>query len=317
MVHDTQVRMKELKMSEFHTGLVHTPVTPFKADGSIDYETYGKLLDFHLTHGADCLALPMHAGESVSLTDAERRELLEFAVKRVRGRVPVVAHVSESGTAMAAELARHAERAGASAIVATTPYYWTPPAGMLLEHFAQIGAATRLPYFVYNTPEELPGNKVTTDLVLKLIERLPTFAGLVDASLDWQFMIQVIAAGQRARSGFQLISGTEYMVSAGAIGATGVFAPLAGVAPTLVRELYEHFRNDRHHEARAVQEAVAELREVAHRASVAGLKAAMRAMGRDCGAPRPPLEALSRSEAQELERRLGNLDALRATPRGW
>ncbi|HWI14810.1 MAG TPA: dihydrodipicolinate synthase family protein, partial [Burkholderiales bacterium] len=208
-------------------------------------------------------------------------------------------------------------RAGASAIVATTPYYWTPPAGMLLEHFAQIGAAVKLPFFVYNTPDELPGNKVTTDLMLKLMERLPNLAGIVDASLDWQFMIQVLAAAKRVRAGFQLVSGTEYMVSAGAIGATGAFAPLAGIAPHLVRGLYEQFRHDRHHEARAAQEQVAELRQIVHRASVAGLKAAMRAMGRDCGIPRVPLEPLAADATQELERRLANMDVLRACPRGW
>lgn len=304
-------------MAHFQPGLVHTPVTPFKADASVDYETCGKLIDFHVTHGADSLALPMHAGESVSLTDGERRELLEFAVKRVRGRVPVIAHVSESGTAMAADLARHAERAGAAAIVAAPPYYWTPPAGMLIEHFAAIGAAVRLPFYVYNTPEELPGNKITTELMLKLMERLPNLAGLVDASLDWQFMIQVLAAAKRVRSGFQLVSGTEYMISAGAIGATAVFAPLAGVAPRLVRELYEFFRPDRHHEARAVQGHVAELRQIAARASVAGLKAAMRAMQRDCGVPRAPLEPLPAVAFEALAQRLGGMSALRPCPRGW
>lgn len=304
-------------MPRFRTGLVHTPVTPFKVDNAIDYDTYGKLLDFHVSHGADSLALPMHAGESVSLTDGERRELLEFAVKRVRGRVPVIAHVSESGTAIAVELAKHAERAGAAAIVATAPYYWTPPAAMLLEHFVQIGSAVRLPFFVYNTPDELPGNKITTDLMLKLMERVPTLAGIVDASLDWQFMIQVLAAARRVREGFQLVSGTEYMVSAGAIGATGAFAPLAGVAPELVSELYEHFHNDRHHEARAVQEQVAQLRQTVHRASVAGLKAAMRAMGRECGIPRAPLEPLTPDAAKELERGLATMEVLRGAARGW
>ncbi len=304
-------------MPTFKPGLVHTPVTPFKPDNAVDYDAYGRLIEFHVRHGADSLALPMHAGESVSLTDAERRELLEFAVKQVKGRVPVIAHVSQSGTEMAAELARHAERTGAAAIVATTPYYWTPPAAMLLEHFAQIGSAASLPFFVYNTPDELPGNKVTTDLVLKLIGRLPNFAGVVDASLDWQFMIQVLAAAKRVRAGFQLVSGTEYMISAGAIGASAVFAPLAGVAPRLVRELYEHFRDDRHHQARATQEQVAELRQIVHRSSVAGLKAGMWAMGRDCGAPRAPLEPLPARDMDALKDSLASLAALRGCPRGW
>ena len=123
-------------------GLVHTPVTPFSHDGGIALEVYGKLLDFHVANGAQSLALPMHIGESVSLTDGERRALLEFAIARLGDRIPVLAHVSESGSAIAAELARHAEKAGAAAVIATTPYYWTPPATMLIEHFVAIGAAT-------------------------------------------------------------------------------------------------------------------------------------------------------------------------------
>ena len=104
-------------MANFKAGLVHTPVTPFLRDHKVDYELYAKVIEFHLRNGADSLALPMHAGESVSLTDDERKALLEFALKQVKGRVPVIAHVSQSGTTMAVALARHAEQAGAAAIL--------------------------------------------------------------------------------------------------------------------------------------------------------------------------------------------------------
>lgn len=304
-------------MTRFNAGLVHTPVTPFKADHKVDYDSYAKLLEFHLAHGADSLALPMHAGESVSLGDEERKALLEFALKQVKGRVPVIAHVSQSGTGMAVALARHAEQAGAAAIVAAAPYYWTPPPAMLLEHFAQIGSAVRLPYFVFNSPEEMGGVKVTSDLALKLIARLDNFAGVVDSSLDWQFMIEVISVARRARPAFQLFSGTEYMISAGAIGCTGVFAPLAGIAPKITRELYEICRKERYADGRKPQEAIAALRQAVKKDGVAGLKAAMRAVGRDCGGPRPPLRALGEIERGALAEKLGKLAFLRVEPRGW
>lgn len=304
-------------MATFQPGLIHTPVTPFARDESIDFGAYGKLIEFHLRNGAEALALAMHEGESVSLTDAERQQLLEFALKQVKGRVPVIAHVSQSGTAVAANLARKAQQAGAAAIVATTPYYWTPPPAMLLEHFAQIGAAVNVPFYVYNSPEEMGGVKITTDLTLKLIDKLGNFAGVVDASFDWQFLIEVISLGQRARPGFQLLSGAEYMISAGAIGATGLFAPLAGIAPRLVRELYDLCRKERYDEARKSQEALAALRHTVKPAGVAGLKAAMHVMGRECGAPRPPLDVLSAGEHERLAVELNAIAALRAEPRGW
>src|SRR5262245_15550761 len=201
-------------MSAFQPGLAHTPVTPFTREQRVDHELFAKLIAFHVRNGADSLALPMHAGESVSLTNDERRILLEFAIKTIAGQVPVIAHVSEAGTGIAAALARHAQEVGAAAIVATTPYYWTPPAAMLVEHFAAIGAAVTIPFYVYNAPEEMHGTRLTTDLCLKLIDRLANFAGVVDLSLDWQFMIELLTYARRPRSDFQLLAGTEHMISA-------------------------------------------------------------------------------------------------------
>ncbi len=302
-------------MPAFDPGLVHTPVTPFTRERAVDFDRFGKLIEFHIGHGADALALPMHAGESVSLPDGERRALLEFAIARVKGRRPVIAHVSETGSAIAAALARHAEAAGAAAVVATTPYYWTPPPAMLLEHFVEIGAAVTVPMLVYNAPEEMQGGRLTAELCRKLIERLPNFAGVVDLSLDWQFMIELMTDAPRLRPGFRLLAGAELMVSAAAIGATGMFAPLAGIAPRLVRELYDLCRGQKLFEARPAQEQTAALRQVVK--GVASLKAAMRATGRDCGEPRPPLLPLDAVAYQKLVGELDAIAALRAEPRGW
>jgi 4-hydroxy-tetrahydrodipicolinate synthase len=301
----------------FKPGLVHTPVTPFTRDDAIDYPAYARLLEFHVRNGAQSLALPMHVGESVSLGDAERRALLEFALKHVAKRVPVIAHVSQSGTAMAVALAKHAEAAGAAAIVATSPYYWTPPPAMLLEHLAQIGAAVRIPFFAYNAPDDMGGTKIGTETALKLIERLDNFAGLVDTSLDWQFMIELIAAAKRARPGFQLLSGNEYMIPAAAIGASGAFSPLSGVAPRLLRRLHDLCAKEQYRDALPLQEEFAALRQLIRKAGVPGVKAAMRAMGRDCGAPRPPLEAPAEADYAKLAEALGTMTALREEPRGW
>jgi 4-hydroxy-tetrahydrodipicolinate synthase len=304
-------------MPIFEPGLVHTPVTPFTRAGRIDFDRYGKLIEFHLRNGADALALPMHAGESVSLTEAERRKLIEFAVKQVKGRVPVLAHVSDAGTGIAAALARHAEAAGAAAVVATTPYYWTPPPAMVLEHFVQIGAAVRIPFLVYNAPEEMAGTKLTAELALKLMDQAGNFAGVVDSSLDWQFMVELVDRARRPRPAFQLLSGAEYMVSAGAIGAKGAFSPLAAIAPGRVRELYVLCRKDRLFEARKVQEEIAALRQLVKKAGAASLKAALRAMGRDCGEVRPPLRPVGEVEYGALAEQLGALAILSAEPRGW
>ncbi len=194
-------------MSDFRFGLVHAPLTPFNA-GGVDDVAYGKLLEFHLRNGAQGLALPMHTGESVSMTVDERKALLEFAVRQVAGRVDVVANVSEAGTAIACSLAAHAKGAGAAAVIASVPYYWTPPQSMLVEHFAAIGEAAGLPLFVYNVPAEMNDVEFSGRSVVELIKRSPHFAGLIDASLDWQYMIEVFSSGRASRPDFQFVSGT-------------------------------------------------------------------------------------------------------------
>lgn len=300
----------------FEPGLVHTPLTPFSSDRRIDFDVYARSIEFHVRHGADALAVPMHCGELVSLTDAERRKIIAFAVEHAAKRVPVIAHVSDAGTAIAAGLAKHAQAAGVAAIVATTPYYWTPPPAMVLEHFSQIGAAVDIPFFVLNAPEDMAGSKINSDLALKLIDRLPNFAGVVDASLDWQFMIALLTDAAHVRSDFKLISGTELMVSAAAIGASGLFSALAAVAPKLVRGLFDLCRQQKLFEARALQEEIAALRQIVKPGGGAALKTAVRVMGRDHGNPRPPLLPLDAAAEKKLAAEIEALPSLAAEPRG-
>lgn len=306
---------KDKNVAAFNFGLVHAPLTPF-ADERIDYDTYGKLIDFHLRHGADGLALPMHAGESVSLTAEERNALTDFAIKRVGGRAPVIVNVSEAGTSIAASLAAHARKAGAAALVASVPYYWKPPQTMLVEHFTAIGRAGGLPFFVFNSPAEM-NVEFASKSVVELLGKLPEFAGLIDASLDWQYMIEVVTVARAARPDFQFISGTEYMISAGAVGATGLLSPLASVSPRLTRGLYELCRAEKFKEAREMQEDAAILFRLFRATGAAGLKAAVRFLGRDCGDPRPPLPALAAAPAQVLAAELSALASIQAEPRGW
>jgi 4-hydroxy-tetrahydrodipicolinate synthase len=302
-------------MTALRLGLVHTPVMPFTREHRIDFDAFGRFLDFHYRNGAEAIAVPMHAAESVSLPEAEKHAVVAFAVKNAK--VPVIAHVSEAGSALAAALARQAESAGAAAVVATTPYYWTPPAPMVLEHFAIIGAAVKVPLFVHNAPDDMAGSKVTAELMVKLIGRLPNFAGLIDQSLDWQFMIELMTLARKARPDFQLLAGNELFVSPAAIGATGLFAPLAGVAPKLIRALFETCRAGSLVEARAAQEQVATLRQAMKPGGAPQLKAALRIMGRDCGDPRPPLLPVDPAAAKTLADALGQIPALAAEPRGW
>lgn len=304
-------------MKTFKPGLVHVPVTPFKEDQSINYDLYAKVLEFHISNGADTLALPMQQGEDVSLTDIELRKLLEFAIKQVKGRVPVIAHVSDPGTAIAVERARHAEQAGAAAIASHPPYFWHPKPAMVVEHLAQIGAATSLPFFICTPLVEDAGTHLTAEIVIDVLKRLDNVAGLVDASMRFVFMVEAISLGREVRPDFQLLAGTDFMLPNAVVGGSGAFSPLASVAPKLARRIYDLCAKRQFAQARKLQEDMAELHHLVKMGGRAGLKTAMRAMNRACGEPRLPGLSLGEPEMGLLAQRVAACPYLSAEPRGW
>jgi 4-hydroxy-tetrahydrodipicolinate synthase len=304
-------------MTTFNPGFVHCPVTPFTRDNAVDYPKYEKVLDWHLKHGADALALPMPQAEDISLTDVEQRELLRFAIAHVNGRVPVIAHVSDPGTMIAVERAKHAEKLGAAAIASRPPYFWHPKPAMVAEHLVAIGQATRLPFFICTPPVEDPGTHMTAEDVLEVVKRLDNVAGLVDASMRFVFMAEVASRGREIRPDFNLIAGTDYIVPNNVLGGHGGFSQLASVAPKLARELYELCSKQQFTQARKAQEQIATLNHHLKRAGFAGLKGAMRAMGRDVGVPRPPADPLGEVEAGVLAERMAAMTFLEREPRGW
>ncbi|MFO0440438.1 MAG: dihydrodipicolinate synthase family protein [Betaproteobacteria bacterium] len=304
-------------MKKFNPGFVHTPVTPFRADQSIDFDTYSRVLDFHINNGADALALPMPQGEDISMTEVEQRKLLDFAMKQVKGRLPVIAHIGDPGTDIAVARARHAESLGAAAIAAHPPYFWHPKPSMVAEHLVRVGGATGLPFYICTPVVEDAGTHLTAEIVLDVLKRLDNVAGLVDSSMRFVFMVEVLSLGREIKPGFQLLSGTDYMVSNGVVGGNGVFSPLASVAPKLARQLYELCAKQQFTQARKLQEQMALLHHTLKTAGYAGLKGALRLMGRECGEPRLPRSSLGAAEAARLAEQIAAMPFLQGEPRGW
>lgn len=306
-------------MSKQHklSGLVHTPLTPFRADGKVDVATLERGIEFHLAHGADVICAPTHAGESPSLNEDERRALLRTVVKTVNGRVPVIAHISGAGTLLSARSAADAEKAGADAVLSTAPYYWKPPAHMLVNHFAEIGGAVSIPLLIHNMPEEMGGTAFSTDLVLKSIERVKNLIGMVDSSLNWEFQVEVLPLARKLRPEFLLLSGSEHMVSIYAIGGSGAFSALASVAPNLVRTLHAACAKDDYAAAQQAQFAASKLYSLMKPWPASAIKAALAMMGRDLGPTRPPVMPLQEAAKAALWRDLEATKILAGEPRGW
>jgi 4-hydroxy-tetrahydrodipicolinate synthase len=230
----------------------------------------------------------------------------------------VIAHVSDAGTAIAVDRAKHAEKVGASALVSHPPYFWHPKPSMVVEHIVAIASAVKLPFFVCTPPVENVGTHLTADMFMQLVDRLPNLRGIVDAEMDFVFMEEIMANRKARRADYDLISGADYMVPPGAVGGKGAFSSLAAVAPKLVKQVYDLCAKEDYIEARKGQENLAVLRQlVKHPRLETGLKAALRAVGRDCGQPRPPSKPLGEVEHGKVSEAIAAMAFLQGEPKGW
>jgi 4-hydroxy-tetrahydrodipicolinate synthase len=298
-------------------GVIGTPVTPFTDDGSVDLDTLALTCEFLISHGVHGLALPMHTGESLNLSMSERKRLIETAMTAAAGRTPVLAHVSLPGTDQVIELAQHAEKAGAAAVIVVTPYHWRPPRAALMAHYTAVARAVSVDVFAYNFPSRL-GVGLDADLLADLITRCPNFAGVKDASYDMQSFTEACARTSAIRPGFAMMTGIEYLLTSMPVGGAGCFSPSAAIAPGLILNLYEACRAGDAARARPLQYRASALwhllRETGYPASV---KAAMALFGRPAGGVRLPLLDLDDDQAARLRRGLTELDLLDTEPRGW
>ena len=298
-------------------GVIGAPVTTFTSPNTVDLDTTERICDFLVAHGVNGLALPLHTGESLNLTGAERKSLVERAVSAAGGRVPVFAHVSLPGTDQVIELAQHAEKAGAAAVIVVTPYHWRPPRAALLAHFTAVAQAVSVDVLAYNFPSRL-GVGVDADLLAELIGRCGNFAGVKDASYDMQSFTEACARTSALRPGFAMLTGVEYLLTSMPVGGTGCFSPSAAIAPGLVMSLYQACRDGDIARARPLQYRASALwhllRETGYPAAV---KAAMAIFGRPAGGVRLPLLPLDPAAVERLSQGLAELGLLDSEPHGW
>jgi 4-hydroxy-tetrahydrodipicolinate synthase len=298
-------------------GVIAAPVTPLTDAGEVDLDTLARVCDFVVGHGVTGLALPMHTGESLNLSVAERKSLVETAVSVADGRVPVYAHASLPGTDQVIELAKHAEKAGAAGVISVTPYHWRPPRAALLAHFTAVARAVSVPVLAYNFPSRL-GVGLDAEMLAELIGRCDNFAGVKDASYDMQTFTEACARTSALRPGFAMLTGIEYLLTSMPVGGSGCFSPSAAIAPRLVSALYEACRGVDIAAARPLQYRASALwhllRATGYPASV---KAAMSIFGRPAGGVRLPLLDLDADAIKRLRDGLAALGLLDTEPHGW
>lgn len=298
-------------------GVLGAPVTPFDTAGELDTALFERNVEFLINQGVDGITVPLHTGESPSLSSEERRRIVEVATETAAGRAPVLVHASMPGTAEVITLARHAEAAGAAAVISVTPYHWRPPPRALAAHYKAVCAAVEIDVLAYNFPSRL-GVATTPDLLEELVDACPNFVGVKDASYDMQSFTECVRRARARRSDFAMLTGVEYLVPAIALGGTGCFSPSSAVAPRLVRRLYAACASGDWDDARPLQYRLSGLwhllRETGYPASV---KAAMAILGRPTGGVRLPLLDLDEAATGQLLRGMEELGVLDEEPFGW
>jgi len=298
-------------------GVMQSPVTPLKADFSPDLETFEKLLDFHVRTGATAISWPHHKGESLNLTIAERKAFAEVAVKVVAKRIPVSIHVSALAVEDSMELARHAQQIGADAIIAITPYFWHPTVESLYDYFVRLGTSIDLPLIAYNSPDYLAGLEFTGDLTRRLIERLPNFIAMKEASFNSERFLEISRVALALRPEFSMIAGVEFLAPSVPLGGKGSYSSAGAICPNLCTALYEACAAGESVRARELQFKLARLWDLFREQYPSSLKGGMVVMGRPVGPTRPPLPTATKERQAYIETHLGELGIIDSEPHGW
>jgi 4-hydroxy-tetrahydrodipicolinate synthase len=270
-------------------------VTPFTADGSLDLDGAQTLATELVAAGNDGLIVSGTTGESPTTSDEEKDALLRAVVEAVGDRAHVVAGVGTNDTSHTVELSRHAEKAGASALLVVAPYYNKPPQAGLLAHFTAAADATALPVMLYDVPHRTAA-PIATETLIRLADH-PQIVAVKDAKDDLAASSRVLAATDLA-----YYSGTDVLnlplLSIGAVGFVSVVSHL--VTPTLVELIAAYDAGDLarataiHHQLMPMYDGIFRTQ------GVILVKAALGLQGRPAGPVRPPLVDATQEETATL-----------------
>src|SRR5215213_7585619 len=251
-------------------------VTPFK-DSALDEEAFRAHVDWQIENGTEGLVPVGTTGESPTLSHDEHKSVVEWCVDEARGRVPVVAGAGSNNTAEAVELARHAEEAGADAVLVVTPYYNKPNQEGLYRHFKAINDAIGIPIIIYNIP---PRSVVDMSVAtMARLYELKNIAGVKDATGNLARVSQ-----QRHAMGpeFIQLSGEDMTALAyNAAGGHGCISVVSNVAPRLCAELMSAVMQGDYTTGLKIQDRLTPLHDAVFKEpGLAGAKHGLKLLGR-------------------------------------
>jgi 4-hydroxy-tetrahydrodipicolinate synthase len=279
-------------------------VTPFDADGKVDYQRYAELCAFLVENGSDGVVVSGTTGEAPTLSDNERLELLRVALEAIGDRASVIAGTGTYSTQHSIHLTKQADEAGAHGMLVVTPYYNKPPPRGLVAHFEAVAAATERPVIVYNIPSRVVIN-IEPETMAELAE-IPNVTSVKQANAD------IDQARRIVELGLDLYAGDDNIIhpflEVGGCGGVCVHTHVVGPQ---VKEMIRRFREGDAEGAKQIDEELAPAYELL--GVITGpiqIKAALNMVGQDVGGLRLPLVEASDDEKAQIRDCLERLGAL-------
>ena len=222
--------------------------TPFTKDG-VNFEEFGKLIEFQISEGVDSIIVCGTTGESSTMTEKEKKDTIKYAIDKVNGRIPVIAGTGSNNTASAIEMSKYAESVGADALLVVTPYYNKTTQTGLVEHYKAIANSTNLPIIVYSVSSRT-GVNITPETCLEL-SKIPNIVAVKEASGN---ISQVAKIAALCGDNLHIYSGNDdQIIPILSLGGLGVISVLSNVAPKYTHEMVQNFFDGKIKEATEMQ----------------------------------------------------------------
>jgi 4-hydroxy-tetrahydrodipicolinate synthase len=284
-------------------GIISALITPFDDHGSVDRDALERVVEAQLVGGVHGLFLLGTTGEGPLLDPDERRELTQFVVKLVAGRLPVVVHCGAADTRTASGLARHAQDLGVEGVATIGPYYFQPDPESLVRHFVAVAeAAPEISHYVYENPGQV-GYAIGVESVARLVREVPNIVGVKDTGDTIGKITEY-----RIRPDVDIdvyVGNNSTILPALVVGAVGSVSAMANAVPELVSGIHGSWTAGDLDEARRRQFSLARLVVCLQGAPfVSAVKHLVERRGLPAGGMRAPLRSITADEAALIDARI-------------
>lgn len=272
--------------------------TPFKENGEVNYEEFGRLIEFQIENGTDAIIVCGTTGEAATMSEEEHMDVVKYCIDKVNKRIPVIAGTGSNCTHTAVKLSKIAQEYGADAVLCVTPYYNKATQNGLITHFGAIADAIDIPIILYNVPSRT-GCNILPETVVKLCKEHKNIVGIKDATGN---IAQTSRMMQLAEGCVDLYSGNDdEIVPIMAVGGLGVISVLSNVAPRQTHEICQKCLEGDYAAARELQfKAIPLVKALFSEVNPIPVKSALEMIGIEAGPLRLPLTKMEKEHEDKL-----------------